>query len=87
MRAYNGGQKAECLPTMNADLLQNVVTLPEACHHWQKARKTLEMAIAKDRLQYRQAGRIYLITVESLTARWGPPRVPLCVYILGSCRT
>ncbi len=72
---------------MTPDLLESVVTLPEACYHWCKNRKTLEMAIAKDRLHYRQAGRIYLITVESLTRRWGAPKIPLCVHILGSCRT
>jgi hypothetical protein len=86
-RAYNGGEISGGFFHMTPDPLEACVTMPEACFHWGKNRKTLEMAIARDRLRYRQAGRIYLIEVESLTRCWGAPKVPLCVHILGSCRT
>jgi hypothetical protein len=73
------GRRPQDDPALNA-----VVTLPEACARWRKHRKTVELAIDKDQLVWRQAGRTYLITVESLVARWGQPIMPVYVQKLPS---
>jgi hypothetical protein len=53
--------------------LASVVTLPAACHLWQRNRKTILMAIWKDELKAIQQGKTYLISVASLYRRWGAP--------------
>lgn len=59
--------------------LYQVVTLPEACELWGIPRNSIINAIdtstgnEPDDLVYRKSGSAWLITVASLTRRWGAP--------------
>lgn len=67
------------------ELLLSVVTISEAVYHWQRRRCTIERAINTGKRLPRLAARqspdresgTWLITVESLRARWGDPVIPL----------
>lgn len=67
----------ELLPQMffSYKALGEVVTKSEAAHLWGKAESTIEMQIAKGRLQARTTltGGAVLITVQSLKKLWGEP--------------
>lgn len=54
-------------------LLGEVVTVPEACIIWSKARQTVDDAIKYRKLESRLAitGGTYLITVRSCVQLWG----------------
>jgi hypothetical protein len=58
-----------------ADELGAVVTKSEAAKLWGKAESTIEMQIAKGRLEARTSltGGAVLITYKSLVALWGEP--------------
>jgi hypothetical protein len=59
--------------------LYQVVTVPEASELWGIPRNSVMYAIDAstgadhDDLVYRKSGSTWLITVASLTRRWGPP--------------
>lgn len=54
--------------------LEAVVTVTEARRMWCKADRTIRMAMDTGRLNWRRAGVIYLLTVDSLVHEWGAPK-------------
>jgi hypothetical protein len=59
--------------------LYTVVTAAEAAAHWRKNYRAVLRAIDTGRypLVARQSGKVWLIAVDSLERRWGPPVVAL----------
>lgn len=52
-------------------VLYKVVNVEEACRLFKKARKTIMNRLDKGHIEYRQCGRNWLITVESLEKIYG----------------
>lgn len=57
--------------------LFEVVSIAEASRHWRKAANTIRLARDDGRICARKTPREWLITVESLRALWGEPKIPL----------
>lgn len=60
-------------PQIGAELLEQVVTVPEACKLWNYSRFGVLYAIDRGYVTARRIGRDWIITVESLRAHWGEP--------------
>ena len=60
---------------MEGAILASILTVNEVCVMWGKNRRTVEMAIWRDKLKARQAqtGRFYLISRASCVELWGAP--------------
>jgi hypothetical protein len=56
-----------------ADDLRRVVSLSEAAQIWRVAEPTLRYHLVQDTLCGRKAGRVWLISVASMVAVYGPP--------------
>lgn len=48
-----------------------VTTLPEVCRRWGKNRKTVEMALARNRIYGVLMGGTWIISVQSVVDCWG----------------
>lgn len=62
------------------NLLSRVVTVSEICVHWGLVQGTVMMAIYKNKVDARQAGRegsVWLVSRASAEALWGKPYTPL----------
>ena len=53
--------------------LRRVVSLSEAAQLWRVAEPTLRYHLVQDTLCGRKAGRVWLVSVASLVALYGPP--------------
>jgi len=51
----------------------SVVTLPEVCRCWDKNRKTVEMALARNRIYGVRMGGTWIISGQSVVDCWGQP--------------
>lgn len=67
-------------PRSDLNILSRVVTVSEICIHWGLHQSTVMMAIYRDKLEARQAGKegsTWLVTRASVEKLYGKPYTPL----------